>query len=95
MDSYFDMGWKKHIKDIRIAKVDRDNFNYGEYHIPVHLEKDGSVSLKFLAKACNVGDFILGAPDGKIYRRIRGKELFKIADDNDLAELYAAQLGRK
>lgn len=85
----------KNVKFVRVAKVDRDNFNYEEFYIPIMLEKDGSFNIKTVAKACNVGDFVLGSPDGKVYRRIRGKELFRIANDEDLAELYGAQLGRK
>ena len=82
------------MKTIRVdvVKVDKDNLKHLKFPLFVPKVSEHMTDRQILAqlKSVNVGDFVI-LPSGATYRRIRGG--FRKANDQDLSELLASQLG--
>ena len=71
-----------------VIKVDKVTLKHLKF--PLILPRSSEEeTLRAARNGCNVGDFL--QVSGKTYRRIRGG--FRLATDEDMAELLASQLG--
>jgi hypothetical protein len=75
-------------ENAEVIKVDKYTLKHLKF--PLLLPRGSEEEmLRAARKGCNVGDFLLMS--GKTYRRVRGG--FRLATDDDMAELLAAQMG--
>ena len=83
-----DMGETLSSEKAEVIKVDKVTLKHLKF--PLLLPRGSEEEMLRAARnGCNVGDFLI--IEGKTYRRIRGG--FRLATDEDMAELLAAQLG--
>jgi hypothetical protein len=76
-------------ENAEVIKVDRLTLKHLKF--PLLLPRGSEEeTLRAARKGCNVGDFLLMS-EGKTYRRVRGG--FRLATNDDMAELLAAQMG--
>jgi len=75
-------------ENAEVIKVDKVTLKHLKFPLLLPRGSEGE-TLGAARKGCNVGDFLLMG--GKTYRRIRGG--FRLATDDDMAELLAAQIG--
>jgi hypothetical protein len=75
-------------ENAEVIKVDRLTLKHLKF--PLLLPRGSEEEMLGAArKGCNVGDFLL--MQGRTYRRVRGG--FRLATNDDMAELLAAQMG--
>ncbi len=76
-------------ENAEVIKVDKNTLKHLKF--PLLLPRGSEEeTLRAARKGCNVGDFLI--IDDKTYRRVHGG--FRVATDDDTAELLAAQLGK-
>jgi len=75
-------------ENAEVIKVDKYTLKHLKF--PLLLPRGSEEEmLRAAGKGCNVGDFLL--MQGRTYRRVRGG--FRLATNDDMAELLAAQMG--
>jgi hypothetical protein len=75
-------------ENAEVIKVDRLTLKHLKF--PLLLPRGSEEeTLRAARKGCNVGDFLL--MQGRTYRRVLGG--FRLATNDDMAELLAAQMG--
>jgi hypothetical protein len=75
-------------ENAEVIKVDKYTLKHLKFSLLLPRGSEEEM-LRAAGKGCNVGDFLL--VQGRAYRRVRGG--FRLATDEDMAELLASQLG--
>ena len=77
-------------ENAEVIKVDKYTLKHLKFSLLLPRSSEEEM-LRAAGRGCNVGDFLLMS--GRTYRRVKGG--FRLATNDDMAELLAAQLGTR